>query len=62
MTPADLLRHTEWAWKQTYRWSAIARRLVRARIQLPLAFSANVGYRFYAHNLSRFYTCREAML
>jgi radical SAM superfamily enzyme YgiQ (UPF0313 family) len=62
MSPAELYRGTEWAWKQTYRWSSIARRLLRARIQLPLALSANVGYRFYAHNLARFYTCREATL
>jgi radical SAM superfamily enzyme YgiQ (UPF0313 family) len=62
MRADELLRGTERAWKQTYRWSAIARRLSRARIHIPLALSANVGYRFYAHNLSRFYTCREATL
>jgi radical SAM superfamily enzyme YgiQ (UPF0313 family) len=62
MTPADLYRHTERAWKDTYRWSSIARRLLRARIHLPLALSANIGYRFYAHHLAQFYTCREAML
>jgi radical SAM superfamily enzyme YgiQ (UPF0313 family) len=62
MTPAELLRGTEWAWKQTYRWSSIARRLLGARIQLPLALAANTGYRFYARNLARFYTCREALL
>jgi radical SAM superfamily enzyme YgiQ (UPF0313 family) len=62
MSPAELYRGTEWAWKQTYRWPSIARRLARARLHLPLALSANIGYRFYANNLSRFYTCREAML
>jgi radical SAM superfamily enzyme YgiQ (UPF0313 family) len=62
MSPAALLRGTEWAWKQTYRWSAIARRIIGARIQVPLAVTANLGYRFYAYNLSRFYTCREALL
>lgn len=62
MSPAELLAGTEWAWKQTYRWSSIARRLAGARIQLPLAIAANAGYRFYAYNLSRFYTCRETML
>jgi hypothetical protein len=32
-------------------------RLWQARNFSPLAISANLGYRFYAHNLQRFYTC-----
>ena len=40
-----------------YRWGAIARRLWHARNFQPLALSANIGYRFYAHNLHKFYTC-----
>ena len=47
----------ERAWKQVYRWSAIARRLWRARNFQPLGLSANLGYRFYAHRLDRFYNC-----
>lgn len=47
----------ERAWKQVYRWSAIGRRLWAARNLTPLAFATNLGYRFYAHNLHRFYTC-----
>ncbi len=62
MTVDELLHGTEWAWKQTYKWSAIGRRIGGARIPVPLALAANLGYRFYAHNLSRFYTCREAVL
>lgn len=61
MSVDDLLRGTEWAWKHTYRWSSIARRLLRSHIQLPLLIPANAGYRFYAYNLSRYYTCREAL-
>lgn len=40
-----------------YRFSSIARRLWVARNFSPLALTANLGYRFYAHNLHRFYTC-----
>lgn len=57
MTPEQLLRGTESAWKMTYSWSGIVRRLAGARLQLPVAIPANIGYRFYAHNLHRYYTC-----
>jgi hypothetical protein len=39
------------------RPSAIVRRLWKARAWEPLAIGANLGYRFYAHNLHRFYNC-----
>ncbi len=57
LTPAELLRGTEWAWKQTYSYYAIAKRLLGARIQLPLSLAANLGYRFYAHHLDNYYNC-----
>lgn len=57
MSPGELLQRTEWAWKHTYRYRAIASRLLRSRIQLPLALAANLGYRFYAHRLHQYYTC-----
>ena len=57
MTVQELAQGHERAWKQVYRWSAIARRLWRARNFQPLALSANIGYRFYAHHLHQFYTC-----
>ncbi len=57
MTAAQLHAGHERAWKQVYGWNAIARRLWRAGNFQPLALSANLGYRFYAHNLHRFYTC-----
>ena len=47
----------EAAWKRVYSWGAVARRTVRAGRQAPLALTSNLGYRFYAHNLARFYTC-----
>jgi radical SAM superfamily enzyme YgiQ (UPF0313 family) len=62
LTPEELRAGAEWAWKETYRLGSIARRLVGARIQIPLALATNLGYRFYAYNLARFYTCREALL
>ncbi len=57
MSPQELLQGTEWAWKETYRVQSIAKRLAGARIQLPLSLAANLGYRFYAHNLHRYYNC-----
>jgi radical SAM superfamily enzyme YgiQ (UPF0313 family) len=57
MTVNDLIQGHERAWKTVYRWSAITQRLWRANNFQPLAMSANLGYRFYAHNLQNFYTC-----
>lgn len=57
MTVAELVAGHERAWKQVYRWPAIIHRLWKANRLTPLALSANIGYRFYAHNLHRFYTC-----
>ena len=57
MSVKELAEGHEAAWKKVYRWSAIARRLWRARNFAPLAMSVNLGYRFYAHHLHRYYTC-----
>ena len=57
ISPQDLLAKTEWAWKSTYSYQSIARRLMGSRIQLPISLAANLGYRFYAHNLRTFYNC-----
>jgi radical SAM superfamily enzyme YgiQ (UPF0313 family) len=57
MSPAELLQGTEWAWKQTYSFRSIVKRLAGARIQLPLSLAANLGYRFYAHHLHNYYNC-----
>ncbi len=57
MTADELLFGTRRAWKETYRLSSIAKRLSASRTQLPLAFSANLGYRFYAYHLDTFYNC-----
>lgn len=57
MSVRELAEGHERAWKQVYRWSSIARRLWVAGNFRPLAITANLGYRFYAHNLHRYYTC-----
>jgi radical SAM superfamily enzyme YgiQ (UPF0313 family) len=57
MTPAELEQGHERAWKDAYRYGSIARRLLRSRVQPHVTLAANLGYRFYAHNLHRFYNC-----
>lgn len=57
MTPQQLGEGHERAWKTVYRYGAIARRLWKAKAFEPLAIGANLGYRYYAHNLHRFYNC-----
>ena len=54
----DTLRQGhEAAWRHAYRYRSIARRLLGARIQIPIAIASNLGYRFYAHHLDDFYNC-----
>jgi len=57
MTVAQLAEGHERAWREVYRWRSIGRRLWRAGNFSSLGLSANLGYRFYAHNLQRFYNC-----
>ena len=57
MTTQELAEGHERAWKEVYRYGAIARRLWKAGALEPLGIAANLGYRFYAHNLQKFYTC-----
>lgn len=57
MSPQELGEGHERAWKRAYGATAMARRLWKARNFSPVAVSANLGYRFYAHRLHRFYTC-----
>ena len=56
-SPEELLSRTEWAWRRTYRYRSIAKRLLGSRIQLPVSLAANLGYRFYANNLHTYYNC-----
>jgi len=62
MTPEELQIGHERVWKEVYSWRSISR---RARLQLenlPLWWGANLAYRFYARNLSRFYNCNGGAL
>lgn len=47
----------EAAWKHCYSWVSMARRLRHTAAPLHVAAITNLGYRHYAHNLHRFYTC-----
>ena len=57
MTPRELQEGHERAWKSVYSRRAIWRRLSKARVQIPIAIAANLGYRFYAHHLHTHYNC-----
>ena len=57
MTPAELQAGTERAWRHAYSLTSIARRLRQSPSSLPVALGANLGYRYYAHHLHKFYTC-----
>jgi radical SAM superfamily enzyme YgiQ (UPF0313 family) len=53
----ELLRGTERAWKAAYGFRSMGRRLVGSYRQPFQALALNLGYRYYAHHLDRFYTC-----
>jgi radical SAM superfamily enzyme YgiQ (UPF0313 family) len=57
MTAEQLQAGHERAWRDVYSYSSIARRLGAARVQLPIAVMANLGYRYYAYHLDTHYTC-----
>lgn len=57
MSPDELVRGTEAAWKHAYSFRSIARRLSRSPAPLAVKLGSNMGYRFYAHNLHRYYNC-----
>ena len=43
--------------RAVYTYSGMARRILGSGSRLLISASANLGYRFYAYNLDRFYTC-----
>ena len=53
----ELQEGTEIAWKHCYSFQSIARRIAYSPAPWPVRLGTNLGYRFYAHNLSRFYNC-----
>jgi radical SAM superfamily enzyme YgiQ (UPF0313 family) len=57
MSVEELQSGTEAAWKYAYSVRSIARRIAHSPASWPVKLGTNLGYRFYAHNLSRFYNC-----
>lgn len=57
MSVRELQRGTEAAWKHAYSWGNVARRMRYTAAPWPVAAMTNLGYRYYAHRLHRFYTC-----
>lgn len=57
MSVEELQQGHERAWRSAYSWRSIARRLLRSRTHTATAIPANLGYRFYAHRLHKFYNC-----
>lgn len=61
MSAEELQQGTGLAWKTAYSWGAMCSRLRQTAAPLPVALVTNLGYRFYARNLHRFYTCDSGM-
>lgn len=57
MTIQELQQGIEVAWKHAYSFRSIARRIRHSPAPWPVKLGTNLGYRFYANNLSRFYNC-----
>jgi radical SAM superfamily enzyme YgiQ (UPF0313 family) len=53
----ELQQGAEAAWKHAYSFRSIVRRIAHSPAPWPVRLGTNLGYRFYAHNLSRFYNC-----
>jgi radical SAM superfamily enzyme YgiQ (UPF0313 family) len=57
LTTEELQTGTETAWKHAYSFRSIAKRVACSPAPWPVRLGTNLGYRFYANNLSRFYNC-----
>jgi radical SAM superfamily enzyme YgiQ (UPF0313 family) len=57
MTVQELYDGHEAAWKYTYSARSMIKRFLGSRIQIPVWWTANMGYRFYSHHLHDFYNC-----
>lgn len=57
MSVQQLQEGIEQAWKHAYSVRSIARRIRHSPAPFGVRIATNLGYRFYAHNLSRFYNC-----
>ncbi|MFL6194158.1 MAG: B12-binding domain-containing radical SAM protein [Thermoanaerobaculia bacterium] len=57
MSVEELQRGIETAWRYAYSVPSMLKRLASSPSPLPVRIGTNLGYRFYAHNLHRFYNC-----
>ena len=57
MSVRELQEGVELAWRHAYSLPSIYRRIRRSPAPWPVRIATNLGYRFYAQNLSRFYNC-----
>ena len=57
MSVEELQRGIETAWRFAYSAPSIGRRILASPSPWPVRIGANLAYRFYAHNLHRFYNC-----
>jgi radical SAM superfamily enzyme YgiQ (UPF0313 family) len=57
MSVEQLQRGVEAAWRTAYSSRSICRRILVSPSPWPVRVGANLAYRFYAHNLHRFYNC-----
>ncbi len=57
MSVEELTNGIESAWKHAYSYSSIWKRIRSSPAPWPVRLGTNLGYRFYANNLSRFYNC-----
>jgi radical SAM superfamily enzyme YgiQ (UPF0313 family) len=63
MTTQQLQAGHEQVWKEVYSIKGIGRRVFGNMTKIfPIVLAANSAYRFYANNLSRFYTCRGGLV
>ena len=61
MSVEELQLGTERAWKHAYSLPSILRRIRHSPAPLAVRLSSNLGYRFYAHRLHKFYNCDWVM-
>ncbi|MFL6261923.1 MAG: B12-binding domain-containing radical SAM protein [Thermoanaerobaculia bacterium] len=57
MSVEELQRGIETAWRYAYSVPSMVKRLAASPSPWPVRLGTNLGYRFYAHNLHRFYNC-----
>lgn len=57
MSIEQLQLGAEAAWKHAYSFRSIASRIRHSPAPWPVRLGTNLGYRFYANHLSRFYNC-----